>query len=138
LIKHIAYDQTLHGLWVATAEELNFYEESTNQFYSSAYNPNNWKVFREAEAYVLTVDPEHKLWFRKRSNFELCSFISDRNEIYESGKFIPGGINQIQADPEGRIWILYWLDEAEIIDPADGKILHHFMLIKDLTRDFRR
>ncbi|MEO6132028.1 MAG: two-component regulator propeller domain-containing protein, partial [Saprospiraceae bacterium] len=117
LITHLIFDDALNGLWFTSGNELVFYSSSQQEFQHKLNNPHGWKVFEHADSRELALDKKNRLWFRDQKTQVLGYFESNHNSITFTTKKVNQGIKQIFADEKNRIWIFYWLAEAEIFDP---------------------
>jgi ligand-binding sensor domain-containing protein len=118
LITRILYDDILHGLWISTGHEINFYSIKKEQFFHHRNNPLDWKILNVADGAEIAFDEQHRLWFREKASQTLYRYDVKGNEIFPTSKKVDTGIKQIATDSLGRLWIFYWLKGAEIYDPS--------------------
>lgn len=116
-INHIVYDAKNNGLWVSTQSEVNFLNFSGNVFYHRKNNPLQWKIFEQAEGDEITQDPKGRLWFDDEKTQHLGFFEVDKNRVTLTSQKVDYGVKAIKADPEGNIWIFYWISGSAIFHP---------------------
>lgn len=126
LITQLLYDPVLNGLWFITGKGLVFVDTQTNKFYHKDHNPLGWKIFDHADSREITINKKNRLWFRDDKTQSLSYFESEKNEVTLTSKKITEGVKHITSDDNNRIWIFYWLAQAEIFDPLTGSTDREF------------
>jgi ligand-binding sensor domain-containing protein len=116
-LRYAAYDDRLQGIWLSCQDEINFYDFTSAKFFSTTYNPKQWKIFKTALAGPIALDSTGQLWFISPDEKQLCSFHPETNSVELNRDALEQGVMQLRSDANGHIWIFYWVRNSKIFMP---------------------
>lgn len=127
-INYIVYDSLRKGLWISLQGQLNFHDTKSGQFFSDRNNPLGWRVFGTAMPGAIALDATGQLWYVDVSTQALASFDPATNSLHPKVYPLRRSVMNLQADPQNQLWLFYWSDQAEILNPSSGAAQKSFFL----------
>jgi ligand-binding sensor domain-containing protein len=124
--KSMVLDPLKRGIWMATTTGMNFFEFSTNQFYSKRNNPKKNLILDLEDVSSFALDG-NSLVFYNGITRKINYFDCDKNRITKEivvktnfDKFNPG-INFIYVDNQHNLWLSSWHDMVFFYEKQTSK-----------------